>query len=228
MNTEKLIRWTGIPAMVAGIIFAVIQPIHPPDFLPSVTTTMWFIIQSFKTAMCVLFLLGIVGLYARQAKKAGWLGLIGFLVFSFSWALQLPFVFTEAFILPVLSSESPRFVESFLGIVNESASVMNLGALPALYALVGGLYMLGGLLFGVATFRAGILSRWGAGLLAFSGPLSVILVALLPHHLERLAAIPMGVAFAWLGYVLWAERRAQTTERLPDTGTPQLRQSEAK
>ena len=80
---------------------------------------------------------------------------------------QWPFTFVEAFILPLLATEAPKFVEGFLGIASGSAGEMNLGALAAVYALVGVLYMLGGLLFGIATFRAGILPRWAAGLLAF-------------------------------------------------------------
>src|SRR3712207_9042202 len=75
ITASRLIRWTGLAAMAAGIIFAGIQPIHPPDVLASVTTSAWAIIQSFKLAMCFLFLVGITGLYARQAEKAGWLGL---------------------------------------------------------------------------------------------------------------------------------------------------------
>jgi hypothetical protein len=31
--------------------------------------------------------------------------------------------------------------------------------------------------------------------------------ALLPHAIQRLAAVPMGIAVAWLGYALWSERR---------------------
>jgi hypothetical protein len=61
--------------MVAGIIFAAIQPIHPPDVVSSVTTGAWAIITSLKTVMCLLLLLGIAGMYARQVKEAGWLGL---------------------------------------------------------------------------------------------------------------------------------------------------------
>lgn len=221
MNTRNLIRWAGLPAMVAGIIFVAIQPVHPPDFLPSVTTDTWIIIQSLKTVMAILYLLAAVGLYARQAKAAGWLGLIGFVLFFLSWTLQLPFIFAEAFVLPALATESPRFVEGFLSIVNESASAVNLGALPTLYGVAGGLYMLGGLLFGIATFRAGLLSRWAGALLAVAGPLSAILVSLLPHHLERLGALPMGLAMVWLGYSLWSERRAPTAEVMSDLVGPQ-------
>jgi hypothetical protein len=225
MNMQNLIRWAGLPAMAAGVIFAVIQPIHPPDFLPSVTTDTWIVIQSLKTVMAILFPLGIVGLYARQGKAAGWLGLGGFLLFTVSWSLQLPFIFTEAFILPGLATESPQYVEGFLTLANGSASPINLGALPAIYGLAGVLYMLGSLLFGIATFRAGILSRGAAGLLAASGPLSLILVSLLPHHLERIGALPMGVAMAWLGYSLWSERRAKAAESVPDLGNRQLYRS---
>jgi hypothetical protein len=95
---------------------------------------------------------------------------------------------------------------SFLGVVNpESPVEMNIGALPAAYGLIGILYLLGGLLFGIGTLRAGILPRWPAGLLAVAAVLTPA-AALLPHAIQRLAAIPVGLALAWLGYALWSER----------------------
>ena len=90
MNTRNLIRWAGVSAMVAGIIFAGIQPLHPLDTLASVTTTHWVVIQSLKTAMCLFGLIGLTGLYARQANEAGWLGLAGYLLFGFFFARALP------------------------------------------------------------------------------------------------------------------------------------------
>jgi hypothetical protein len=156
--------------------------------------------------MCFLFLLGIAGLYARQVEKAGWLGLAGFALFSGSWALQSGFVFTEVFILPPLATAAPQFVNSYLGIVNGSPGEMNIGAIVPAYAAVGILYLLGGLLFGVATFRAGILPRWAAALLALTAVVTPA-AALLPHATQRLVAIPMGIAVAWLGYGLLSERR---------------------
>ena len=206
VTASRLIRWSGLAALVAGLIFAGIQPIHPPDVLASVTTSAWAIIQSLKLIMCLLFLLGIAGLYARQVEEAGWLGLVGFLMLSLSWWLQTGFVFTEVFINPLLATEAPRFVESFLGIVNpESPSEMDLGALPTVYGLIGISYMLGGLLFGIATLRARVLPRWPAGLLAVAAVLTPA-AALLPHAIQRFAAIPVGLAIAWLGYALWSER----------------------
>jgi hypothetical protein len=226
MDTRNLIRWAGLPLIVAGLIFAGIQPIHPADVVASVTTSAWAIITPLKTVMSLLFLLGITGLYARQANKAGWLGLAGFLLFSLCWALQTAFIFAEAFILPVLATTAPQFVDGVLGAVSGRASQVNLGALPAIFNSAGILYMLGGLLFGIATFRAGVLPRWAGGLLAVTAALTP-LAALLPHQIQRLAAMPMGLALAWLGYALWSERRAQAAEPVRGKGSPQLRQAGA-
>jgi hypothetical protein len=213
ITASSLIRWSGLAALVAGIIFAGIQPIHPPDVLSSVTTGEWAIITTLKTVMCLLFLVGITGIYARQVNEAGWLGLAGFLLLSLSWWLQTAFVFAEAFILPVLATTAPKFVDGLLGTLAAGrASEVNLGALPAIYSLgVGIPYMLGGLLFGIATLRAGILPRWPAGLLAVAAVLTPAAV-LLPHAIQRLAAIPVGLALAWLGYALWSERRGQASD----------------
>jgi hypothetical protein len=214
ITASSLIRWSGLAALVAGIIFAGIQPIHPPDVLSSVTTGTWAIITTLKTVMCLFFLLGIAGLYARQVNEARWLGLAGFLLLTLSWWLQTAFVFAEAYILPQLATTAPKFVDGLLGTLAAGrASEVNLGPLPAIYNLgVGIPYMLGGLLFGIATLRAGILPRWPAGLLAVAAVLTPA-AALLPHAIQRLAAIPVGLALAWLGYALWSERRrAQASE----------------
>jgi len=226
MNSRNLVRWTGVAAIAAGIIFAGIQPIHPPDVLASVTTSAWAIIQSLKLVMCVLFVVGITGLYTRQVAAAGRLGLAGYLLFSLSWVILMPFVFTQALIIPVLATASPAFVESFLGIVNNHPGEMNIGALPALYNVSGLLYALGGLVFGIASLRARVLPRGAAALLAV-GAVAPIVLSMLPHPLDRTLAVPMGLAMAWLGWGLLAERRAQATEPVPGRGSPQLRATTA-
>ena len=46
---------------------------------------------------------------------------------------------------------------------------------------------------------------------------------LLPHAVQRLAAIPVVLAIAWLDYALLTERRARASEPATSTGSPQLR-----
>ncbi|HEX7263839.1 MAG TPA: hypothetical protein VF383_06645 [Candidatus Dormibacteraeota bacterium] len=218
-TASSLIRLTGLAAVAAGVIFAGIQPIHPPDALASVTTPAWGIITPLKVVMCLLFLAGWTGLYASQVKAVGWLGLAGFLLLSLCWALQLAFIFAEAFIVPLLATTAPSFVDGYLGIAAGRASDVNLGGLPALFAFAGILYVLGGLLFGIALFRAGILPRWPAVLLAAASVLTPA-AALFPHQIQRFAAIPVAVAAIALGYALWSQRGERAPE--PSAATRRL------
>ena len=169
MTASNLIRQAGLSAMVAGIIFTVVGLIHPPNVVSSVTTSTWTFVHLLTIAMSFFGLLGIAGIYARQVEKAGWMGLAGFVLLSLWYVIVTGFTFFEAFILPLLASDSPKFAASFLGIFTGSVGETSVGALATLWTLLGVVYILGSLLFGIATFRAGILSRWAAGLLGAGG-----------------------------------------------------------
>ena len=109
--------------------------------------------------------LGMAGLYARQAVKTGWLGLVGYLLLSLWFVLIMGFSFVEAFVLPRVATTSPAFVQGWMGMFVGPATKIDLGALPTLWTLSGPIYIIGGLLFGIATFRAGILPRWAGACL---------------------------------------------------------------
>src|SRR5918995_6790870 len=198
LTASSLIRWAGLSALVAGICFVVLGLLHPPNVLSSVTTTQWAVVHSLALAMSFFGLLGMMGLYARQVKEAGWLGLAGFLLLSLWLVLILPFTFFEVFFLPVLATEAPTYAKGFLGILTGAASEINFGVLPALWQLSSVLLLLGGLVFGIATFRAGVLSRWASGLLAVAAALTPA-AFLLPHAIQPLVAVPLGGGGAPVG-----------------------------
>ncbi len=226
ITSSKVIRWSGLAAMGTGIIYIAIQAIHPLDVLSSVTTTRWAVVHYLSLVMDLLALFGVAGLYARQVEKSGWLGLAGYLLFSLFWAFDVAFHFIEAFVEPVVASEAPKFVAGLLGMINNVPSQVNLGAIPGVYSLDGILgYVLGGLLFGIATFRAGVLPRWAGGLLALGVILPPLLSSMVPHPYDRIFAVPVGLALAWLGYALFSERRAPTSESLPVKVSPELSQT---
>ncbi len=214
ITTDDLTRWAGVSAVLAGVFYMLVGAFHPLNIASSVTTPRWMIVHILACAMSFFGLIGMAGLYARQAEKAGWLGLAGYVLFSLWLALILGFTFVEVFILPALATVAPTFVDGWLGMFTGSASAVDLGALPLLWTLTGPIYILGGLLFGIATFRAGILPRWAGILLAVGtvlGPAAI----LFPPEYQPKVAVPVGLALAWLGYALWSERRAQVAQPAP-------------
>jgi hypothetical protein len=76
--------------------------------------------------------------------------------------------------------------------------------------------MLGGLIFGIALFRTGVLARWAAALLAVS-TVGTAALAVLPESFDRPFAVPEGIALIALGVSLW--RSQSQTAR---TVTPAL------
>ena len=216
ITASNLIRWAGLSAMTAGTFFVLVGLFHPLNILSSVTTTQWGIVHILATAMGFFGLFGLTGIYARQVEESGWLGLAGYILLSL-WLLNLShFTFIEVFVLPPLVTQAPTVVESFLGIFTKSGGEINLGALSTIYDLNGFIgFMIGGVLFGIATFRARILPRWAGALLGV-GALLVPFAAVLPPVHEAKVTIPGGLALVWLGYALFSERREKSSESLLD------------
>jgi hypothetical protein len=77
--------------------------------------------------------------------------------------------------------------------------------------------MLGGLVFGLATFRARILARWAAVLLAV-GNLSTLALSVLPDSFNRPMAVPTGIALIGLGVSLWRDQRREAATAASVTG----------
>lgn len=84
--------------------------------------------------------------------------------------------------------------------------------------LAGAPYMLGGLLLGVATYRANVLPQLAGALLA-AGAVVTLAGAVIPHPMDRILAVPVGLAIVWLGYAVWSDRETELgTERRSDSG----------
>lgn len=214
-----LIRLAGLSALVAGVCYVLVGIFHPANIPASVVTTRWEIVHVIACAMSFFGLLGLAGLYARQAVKTGWMGFVGYLLLSLWFVLIMGFSFVEAFILPHVANQGRGFVQAWMGMFNGPAGTFDLGVLPTIWTLTGPLYILGGLLFGIATFRADILPRYAGALLALSTVLAPV-AALLPNASQPKIAIPMGIALAWLGYALWSEPRTQAVaSSSPETVT---------
>ena len=219
LTPATLIRLAGLSAALAGLCFIVVGLFHPVNEPSAVTTATWINVHIVAMAMAIFGMIGMTGLYARQAERIGWLGLAGYGLFSLWLVLVMSFSLVEAFILPGLATESPAFVAGFLGMFSGLASAIDLGAMPTLWDLSGAMFILGPLLFAIATFRARILPRGAAALQAIAALLVPVGGLVLPPEYEPLVMVPVGLAMAWLGYALFSERRAKASVALPEHGT---------
>ena len=214
ITTAALMRLAGFAALLAGLGIVVMGLFHPANESAFVTTPAWIIVHIFATSLGFFGVLGLAGLYARQVEKAGWLGLIGFLLFDLWLALVGLYSFIEAAVMPLLASQYPPFVAGFMQMLHNAPSQVNLGVLPTMWSLSNPIFIVGSLLFAIATFRARILPRWAAGLLAL-GTLMIPVGALLPTELQaKIILVPMGLGLAWMGYALLTERREKSAEAI--------------
>jgi len=214
ITNANLIRLAGLSALTGGLCYVIVGVFHPANDPASVTTTSWATVHVIACAMSFFGLLGLVGIYARQAVKAGWLGLVGFILLSLWFVVVMGFTFVEAFILPQLAATTPALADAWMKIFNGGTSTLSLslGVLPTLWRLTGFVYILGGLLFGIATFRARILPR-GAGVLLALGTVLAPVGAVLSLSAQPKIAIPTGLALAWMGYALMTERQTPAADR---------------
>jgi hypothetical protein len=174
--TSRLVRWGAIGAFLAGVawagsdIFALLVPARRDGLL----------VESLDAIAEVGMLAALVGLHALQAPNLGRLG-VGGLASAFA-GVALVLVATLVGIL-LLNSQLAQTLEPVAGLMFA-------------VGLLG--WIVGFVLFGIATFRAGVLPRW-SGLLLAAYPL-VVFVSLPVNGLGILAG------FLWLavGYLLWA------------------------
>lgn len=213
MTTSKLTQVAAICAVVAGLTFMAIQPLHPPDTLDSVVMSGWVIIHYVTLVMLALFIVGITGIYSAQVEKLGWLGFAGFVVLTIGLLLTAIGGVIEAFVQPLIAASDPAFVQGMLDMVEGRATDADLGAIPMVWSMSSGCFLVGTVLFGIANFRAGILSRWASAIFAVGLFVSAPVVGLLGA--PRLAALPIGFGLAWLGYSLLTRQRDAAARPMP-------------
>jgi hypothetical protein len=213
ITATKLTRAAGLCAIAAGLLFAAVQINHPHLDANFVTTTEWTVRQSMKVLMAALALVGITGMYLRQIKETGVLGLIGYVLFSAGYLTMLSVETIGAVVLPSIAHSAPGYVNDVLAVSTNGSAAGDIGLMPPLISFMGIGYLGGGLLFAIALFRAQILVRWTAVLLAV-GAVAPIAILVLPQINFRLFALPNAIALIALGFSLWRGQRTVTGQSL--------------
>jgi hypothetical protein len=206
VTTSSLTRAAGAAAVAAGAIFIGVQIGHPHLDVASITTTEVAIRGTLKVLMAALALAGLTGMYLSQVRRNGVVGLVGYLILAAGYLLITSSTFALGYVLRPLADDDPAFVSDVLATFTGDTAEGDVGVLGALFQLQSACYLVGGLVFGIALYRAHVLARWAAVLLAVGGLVSAVL-ALMPDALYRLIAFPNGIALIGLGYSLWRTSR---------------------
>jgi hypothetical protein len=221
ITTTKLTRAAGLAAVAAGILFIAVQVKHPEITLDFVQGTQYKVRQGMKIAMAVLALAGIAGMYLSQVRRIGLLGLVGWLMLSLGYLMMLCVEMIALVVVPTIVQTSPDYVSGVIAVATNSSSSADLGLFSTLNMVVAVGYLIGGLVFGIALFRAGVLARWAAALLAVASVLTMT-IPFLPMVNQRLFAVPDGIALIGLGWSLWRAQRAAAVEPVNSTVDTQL------
>lgn len=213
VTSAVLSRTAAVAAAVAGLTFMAVQIGHPHLEVTSVDTTEWVVRNTAKMAFAALALVGIVGMYLRQVKETGVLGLISCALLSTGYLLIFSTAFLAGYVLPSLAPTDPAYVNGVLTAAGGGMATTDIGLVEQVLAAEGLTYLAGGLLFGIALFRARVLNRWGAALLA-AGAVFTVSLSVLPESYYRLLAYPNAVALIVLAYSLW--RSVERCDEIPE------------
>jgi hypothetical protein len=210
VTPTSLTRAAGLCAAAAGAIFIGVQIGHPHLDASSIQTTEMAVRDTLKVLMAVLSLAGITGMYLSQVRRNGVLGLIGYLVLAAGYLLITCTAFVAAFVLPTVAAADPGYANDLIALATGGSAVGDVGAMVLVHQAQGIAYLAGGLVFGIALFRARVLARWATVLLAAGGLVSIAL-SLMPDAFYRLLAFPNGIAMIGLGISLWLSQRKDST-----------------
>ena len=227
ITATKLTRAAGLSAIAAGLLFAAVQINHPHLDGNFVTTTEWTVRQGTKVLMAVLALVGITGMYLRQTKETGVLGLIGYVVFGAGYLAMLSVETIGMVVFPSIAQSAPGYVSDVLAVSTNGSAAGDIGLMQPLISFMGIAYLGGGLLFAIALFRVQILARWAAVVLAV-GAIAPIAILVLPQINVRLSALPNAIALVALGFSLWREGRTVTDQPPLKVTSPPLDPAGAK
>ncbi len=198
MSPSKLIRWGGMTSILSGLLLILFAVFHPAREVTLAQDGLsWGLEHQLGIVSMVLMLFGLIGLYARQIERSSTLGFIGFVTAFAGVALYMGGMFLDAYFFPLLAVQAPSIVTDVL--------TGNVSGLPAVgLGLSVVLFVVGFMVFGLATIRAGVLPRAAGVLLIVGAPLFGP-GSLLPKLVQTGGAVVFGLGLIWLGYAVWSD-----------------------
>src|SRR5215210_4002324 len=153
-------------ALIASLLMEwLVVPYERLGHTEAYFTSAYYVASGLRLFSIVLLLWALVGIYGRQSRAAGTFGLWAFVVVFLGTVLIVGNTWAEVFVWPTLAQVAPN---AWSGSVTEVSPYLAAG-LTLSFPLFG----IGLILFGVATFIAGVYPRWAAVLLIIGIPVTM-------------------------------------------------------
>lgn len=175
MSSRMLYRLSGLALLFGSllvVLFVFIVMVFPYGTLNRYTSPLWQPILLLVVLGWLLIVGGLPGMYARQAQRAGGIGLVGFLLTGFAVLLFGAITALFAFVIPLLDTHTQLLLTGY------NDFNLNGGRIPPLVVVlqVAGLVLsIGSFLLGLATLRTSVLPRSaGVALIVAAGAALVL------------------------------------------------------
>lgn len=222
ITSSRLTAAAAVSAVAAGTIYIAVQIGHPAGDVAHVVTTDVFVREMAKAAMAVLAIAGFTGMFLRSRARLGLAGSASYVLLVIGYAAMFANQVIVGCVLPVVARTDPTYVQAYLDGALGGTPGVDIGHVQQLFLVTGIGYSVGGLLFGVALLRAGVLARTGCVLLSL-GTVSALALSALPDSFNRPFAVPVGVALVTLGVSLWRHRGSRPETVATGTAASSLR-----
>ncbi len=200
MSSATLYRASGL-ALLLGALLGIIGTILNTFLFPGrgnptqYTSALYVSVTLLSFIGSLLLVLGLPGMCVRQATRAGWLGLIGFVLTIVGGILFTSLSGVTFLVLPWLAVNAPQLAAG-----NGPPAIF-------VYVLVASLlFAVGGVLLGIATMRAEVLPRWAGLLILVGAVLNLVdfpLSGIIGGIVGLVAFVLFALGLGWIGYVLW-------------------------
>lgn len=207
MSSTTLYRLSGIALLTGAVLSAIgyfLSVFVSGNDLQSLISPLSLIFSLVTILGSMLLLLGLPGMYVRQAKRAGILGLLGLLFLLYVTLFQgILIPFTSVSFIPLVAAHqvAPQLMTTPPPTWTPFSIVSMVGQ------------VLGTLLLAIATLRAQVFPRWIGWLLIATLVLGV--VSFMPFFAEALSSLPPivgSVAIAGFGFALLSPGHHESVE----------------
>ena len=180
---------SAILLLLTGILFYILLPVDKiaSDYSLLVKHKNWILLNSVSMLAIIMGIIGMPGLYLKQFKNSGWLMLLGLIITLSALVMKAAAVSWEFIIWPALLKANPGSTLLTESLIYKDAGILSF------YGIFTLLFVLGYILFGIASFKSGVFPKWSAILLIIGGPAYAILLSVPPFGIIGLILYAFGL-----------------------------------